>query len=59
MCLTRSNTAYLCPNYDSFSVVEFSECHSEEVIISFEAHCMLTTVIKILVFRSGVHGEWA
>ena len=35
MCLLRINLPNLCPNMNNFDVVDFSECHSEEVISFF------------------------
>ena len=35
MCLLRINLPNLCPNMNHFDVVDFSECHSEEVISFF------------------------
>ena len=35
MCLLRMNIPNLCPNMNHFDAVDFSECHSEEVIIKF------------------------
>ena len=32
MCLLRINLPNLCPNMNHFDAVDFSECHSEEVI---------------------------
>ena len=35
MCLLRINLPNLCPNMNHFDAVDFSECHSEEVISFF------------------------
>ena len=35
MCLLRINLPNLCPNINHFDAVDFSECHSEEVISFF------------------------
>ena len=35
MCLLRINFPNLCPNMNHFDAVDFSECHSEEVISFF------------------------
>ena len=35
MCLSRINLPNLCPNMNHFDAVDFSECHSEEVISFF------------------------
>ena len=35
MCLLRINLPNLCPNMNNFDAVDFSECHSEEVISFF------------------------
>ena len=35
MCLLRINLPNLCPNMNHFDEVDFSECHSEEVISFF------------------------
>ena len=40
MCLWRINLPNLCPNMNHFDEVDFSECHSEEVISSFDAQCI-------------------
>ena len=32
MCLLRMNLPNLCPNINHFNAVDFSECHSEEVM---------------------------
>ena len=32
MCLLRINLPNLCPNMNHFDAVDFSECHSEEVM---------------------------
>ena len=35
MCLFKINLPNLCPNMNHFDAVDFSECHSEEVISFF------------------------
>ena len=35
MCLLRINLPNMCPNMNHFDAVDFSECHSEEVISFF------------------------
>ena len=35
MCLLRIHLPNLCPNMNHFNAVDFSECHSEEVITFF------------------------
>ena len=35
MCLLRTNLPYLCPNMIHVDALDFSECHSEEVISFF------------------------
>ena len=37
MCLLRIKLPYLCLNMNHFDAVDFSECHSEEVMFSFDA----------------------
>ena len=38
MCLLRINLPNLCPNMIHVDALDFSECHSEEVIqVSFDA----------------------
>ena len=32
MCLLRINLPNMCPNMNHFDAVDFSECHSEEVM---------------------------
>ena len=35
MCLLRINLPNMCPNMNNFDTVDFSECHSEEVVSFF------------------------
>ena len=52
MCLLRIHLPTLCPNMNHFDAVDFSECHSEEVIkflLTLSVVVMLKDVIIIMV----------
>ena len=44
MCLLRINLPNLCPNMNNFDAVDFSECHSEEVMF------LLTLSVYIYIY---------
>ena len=44
MCLLRINLPNICPNMNHFDAVDFSECHSEEVISFFWRSVYIHTV---------------
>ena len=53
MCFIRSNIAYQCPNMIHFDVVDFRECHSEEV---FDAQCSFDLSILWLIMLPNISG---
>ena len=48
MCVLRINLPNLCTNMNHFNAVDFSECHSEEVMF------LLTLSVKINFFLNGL-----
>ena len=52
MCLSTINLPNLCPNMNHFDAVDFSECHSEEAIVSFDAQC--TCMVETLFSSAGI-----
>ena len=47
MCLLRISLPNLCPTLNNFDAVDFSECHSEEVISYLDAQCSYFAVVYI------------
>ena len=55
MCLLRINLPNLCPNMNHFDAVDFSECHSEEVISFFWRSVYLNLLSPKLYIFSWKH----
>ena len=52
MCLLRIDLPNLCPNMNHFDAVDFSECHSEEVKVSFDAQCSTENIMIFNTFNT-------
>ena len=49
----------MCPNINHFDAVDFSECHSEEVISSFDAQFIMKfnrSLTPLFLFLSKISG---
>ena len=55
MCLLRINLPNLCPNMNHFDAVDFSECHSEEVISFFWRSVYMRTKVSIKITNWNIH----
>ena len=53
MCLLRINLPNLCPNMNHFDAVDFSECHSEEVVSFFWRSVYIFTSIENIIEKFG------
>ena len=50
MCLLSINLPNLCPNMNNFDAVDFSECHSEEVmfLLTLRVYIFLHFLWKVI-----------